>query len=141
VATNGQTETTLQTNGWAPLTIAYKKRLIDLLVLIQCQDQQALTVAYLIGTGPSLSVYTSWAVASGEQEGATIKFYLSNSMLAKNRMATNSVDFGATSYVLSQETLHEIGEDVELFTITAFPMVFVYNVRMTTLWGLDLFRA
>lgn len=61
MATNGQTETTLQTNGWAPLTIAYKKRLIDLLVLIQCQDQQALTVAYLIGTGGPLSAFYDWA--------------------------------------------------------------------------------
>jgi hypothetical protein len=61
VATNGQTETTLQSYGWAPLSIAYKKRLIDLLGQIHCQDAQALTVAYVVGTGGPLSAFYDWA--------------------------------------------------------------------------------
>jgi hypothetical protein len=83
--------------------LSVRKSVLELLNQVQCNGERAFGKDYLIGTGPSLSVYTSWVVASGEQEGATIKFYLSNSMLAKNRMATNSVDFGATSNGLSEE--------------------------------------
>jgi hypothetical protein len=93
----------VQDINFVPLDLSVRKSVLELLNQVQCNGDRAFDTAYLIGTGPSLSVYTTWAVTSGSQEGATIKYYLSNSLLAKNRMATNSVDFGATSNGLSEE--------------------------------------
>lgn len=52
--TNGQAELTLEQNYWAPLSVAYKKRLIDQLGTIQCQGSKALASAYLVGLGAQL---------------------------------------------------------------------------------------
>jgi hypothetical protein len=39
--------------GWVPLSVAYKKKVIDVLGTIKCDDEQALTTAYVIGEGIS----------------------------------------------------------------------------------------
>jgi hypothetical protein len=134
VATNGQTEATLQTNGWAPLTIAYKKRLIDQLGLVQCQNEQALQVAYLVGMGGPIAAFDDWA-----QEYSTNsfvqKYFDSNTTLSITALQDGTphhrgqwaaqkttypsphpagdVDFGSTMYVLDDQTLKSIGEDAE----------------------------
>jgi hypothetical protein len=93
---------------YVPLDLSVRKSVLQLLNQVQCNGEQVFHTTYLIGTGPSLSVYTSWAVASNSNEGTTVKFYQSNSMSAKRRMVTSSVDFGATSNGLSDEWYPQI---------------------------------
>jgi hypothetical protein len=93
---------------YVPLDLSVRKSVLQLLNQVQCNGEQVFYTTYLIGTGPSLSVYTSWAVTSNSHQGATVKFYQSNSMSAKKRMVTNSVDFGATSNGLSDEWYPQI---------------------------------
>jgi hypothetical protein len=43
----------MSTQGWAPLTVAYRKMTIDVLGTVTCDDEEVLTTAYLIGEGTS----------------------------------------------------------------------------------------
>jgi hypothetical protein len=53
IHTNQRVSDRVSTQGWSPLTVAYRKKIIDVLGTIECDNDKALTTAYLIGEGTS----------------------------------------------------------------------------------------
>jgi hypothetical protein len=103
---------------FVPLNVSLRKRLIDRLVSVQCNGQKAVTTPYLIGIGPALPLYTSWAVAQSGLS-AKVKYYVSTSKEAKKNLATGDEDFGTTNDGLSARWLG-VMDDVALMPAAAF---------------------
>ncbi len=53
IYTNQHVSDHMSALGWAPLTVAYRKMIIDVLGTVTCDDEEVLTTAYLIGEGTS----------------------------------------------------------------------------------------
>jgi hypothetical protein len=103
---------------FVPLNVSLRKRLIDRLTSVQCNGQKAVTTPYLIGIGPALPLYTSWAVA---QSGlaSKVKYYASTSKEAKENLASHDEDFGTTNDGLSPKWLSLIS-DVAIMPAAVF---------------------
>ena len=61
VQTNQHVSDRMTLLGWSPLTVAYKKKIIDVLGTIRCDNASVLTTAYLIGAGTSRPALTDLA--------------------------------------------------------------------------------
>jgi hypothetical protein len=102
--------------------VTLRKRLIDLLNTIQCNNRQVYTTAYLVGVGPSLPLYTAWAVARSSTD-TKVKYYLSSaSTEAAQQLVSYDTDFGATDSGLSESWQVAI-PDLALLPITAYATV------------------
>ena len=105
----------------APLPVSFRKKLISLLGDVQCNDKQAYSTSFLIGTGTQIGLFTSWSVAwSSTQTRA--KFYLSSSTTGKDRLVNNNSDFSVTSNGLESSYVAQM-PDAELVPTTAFALV------------------
>jgi hypothetical protein len=80
----------------APLPVSFRKRLIGLLGNVQCNNQQAYTTSFLIGTGTQVGLFTSWSVAWSSST-TEMKYYESLSETAKQQLQTYDEDYGVTS--------------------------------------------
>lgn len=60
---NDQAASTANTLGYTSLSTMYKRRLIDALGTITCNNQQALSTAFILGSGAPFSVMQAWAGA------------------------------------------------------------------------------
>jgi hypothetical protein len=92
VMTNQHVSDRVTTGGWAPLTVAYRKKIIDVLGTIQCDSDQVLTTAYLIGEGTSRPALTDLA---GQYTSATVtqKYFTSDMATAITDMREGTVLF------------------------------------------------
>lgn len=100
--------------------------MIHQLPTVRCSGEQAYATTYLIGTGPPLPVYTSWAIA--RTSGTTkLKFFESEPTPAKQLLVTYQEDYGATSNGLSA-TWHSRMPDVALMPVAVYAIVPGYNI-------------
>jgi hypothetical protein len=100
---------------------------IDQLPTVRCNGEQAYTTAYLVGAGPQLPVYTSWAIA--RTSGTTqLKFFESEPTPAKKLLVTYQEDYGATSNGLSA-TWYSLMPDVALMPVAVYAIVPGYNIQ------------
>ncbi len=98
----------------------------DQLPTVRCNGEQAYATTYLIGTGPPLPVYTSWAIA--RTSGTTkLKFFASEPTPAKQLLVTYQEDYGATSNGLSATWYSRI-PDVALMPVAVYAIVPGYNM-------------
>jgi hypothetical protein len=51
--------------GWAPLSVAFKKKVIDVLGTVECEGELALTTAYVMSEGIDRSALSDMAVNYG----------------------------------------------------------------------------
>jgi hypothetical protein len=108
--------------NFVPLDVTLRKRLIDLLNTVVCNGKQVYTTNYLVGVGPSLPLYTAWAVLRDSLD-TKVKYYLASaSTEAPQQLATYDSDFGATDSGLAESWYSAIS-DLGLLPITAYAAV------------------
>jgi hypothetical protein len=108
--------------NFVPLDVTLRKRLIDLLNTVVCNNRQVYTTDYLVGVGPSLPLYTAWAVARSSTD-IKVKYYLASaSTEAAQQLASYDTDFGATDSGLPA-SWHSLAPDIALLPITAYAAV------------------
>jgi hypothetical protein len=107
--------------NFAPLHVTYRRKLLDLLSAVECNGAQAFSTAFLLGSGPSLPLYTSFAVARSSTT-SKIKFYDSADEVGKLQLVSYDSDFGATDSGLSSSWYNRI-PDVAILPVTAFAIV------------------
>lgn len=118
----------LATNsGRVPIDVSLRKNILDLFTSVRCNDEQALATSYLVGAGPSLPLYTAWAVAQSTS-ASTVKYFEATSAQAKQQLRTFDELFGATSNGLEAEWYSAI-PDVALVPATIYAIVPGYNLR------------
>jgi phosphate transport system substrate-binding protein len=118
----------LATNsGRVPIDVSLRKNILDLFTSVRCNDEQALATSYLVGAGPSLPLYTAWAVAQSTS-ASTVKYFEATSAQAKQQLRTFDEQFGATSNGLEAEWYSAI-PDVALVPATIYAIVPGYNLR------------
>jgi hypothetical protein len=71
---NDQVITAVSSLGYMPLAFDYRSKLVDAIGTIRCNGELALPTAYLLGTGPSYGVYTSWSTDYSSST-ASLKIY------------------------------------------------------------------
>jgi serine/threonine protein kinase/ABC-type phosphate transport system substrate-binding protein len=128
--TNQRVSDRVSTGGWAPLTVAYKKKIIDVLGTIMCDDENVLTTAYLIGEGTSRPALTDLA---GQYTSATVtqKYFTSDMATAITDMREGAIDYadlttGVTSSQLAL-TISEVAH-LDLVPILAYAAMATYNI-------------
>jgi hypothetical protein len=107
--------------NFVPLDVTYRKKLIDLLATVRCNGAQAYTTNFLVGSGPSLPLYTSFAVARSSTT-TKLKFYQTTANAAKQQLITYDSDFGATNNGLSSSWVSQM-RDAALLPVTVFAVV------------------
>jgi hypothetical protein len=107
--------------NFVPLDVTYRKKLIDLLATVRCNGAQAYTTNFLLGSGPSLPLYTSFAVARSSTT-TKLKFYETTANGAKQQLITYDSDFGATNNGLSSSWVSQM-RDAALLPVTVFAVV------------------
>jgi hypothetical protein len=107
--------------NFVPLDVTYRKKLVDLLSTVQCNGAQAYTTAYLLGSGPALPLYTSFAVARSSTT-TKVKFFETTANAAKQQLITYDSDFGATNNGLSNSWIKQM-PDSTFLPVTAFAIV------------------
>jgi phosphate transport system substrate-binding protein len=80
---------------FVPLEVRLRTKVLDLLAQVQCNQRAALDTSYVVGAGPSLPVFTAWAVDQSTSK-TTIKYYEATSLQAKQQLASLDEHFGAT---------------------------------------------
>lgn len=75
VQTNDRAATTVSGLGWGPLSISYKRALIAKFATVECNDEEALKRAYIIGMGGTIRAVNDWAVTY-ESSSFVQKFYV-----------------------------------------------------------------
>jgi len=108
--------------NFVPLDVTLRKRLIDLLNTVVCNNRQVYTTDYLVGVGPSLPLYTAWAVARGSTD-VKVKYYLASATTeAAQQLASHDTDFGATDSGLPGSR-YSLAPDIALLPVTAYAAV------------------
>lgn len=109
--------------NFVPLDVTLRKRLIDLLNTVACNNEQAYTTNYLVGVGPALPLYTGWSVARSSSLDNKVKYYLASaSTEAPEQLASYDSDFGASNSGVNSSWLSTI-PDLAVLPITAYATV------------------
>jgi ABC-type phosphate transport system substrate-binding protein len=83
---NDQAASAANTLGYTTLSTMYKRRLIDELGTIICNGQQALSTAFILGSGAPFSVMQAWA-NSYQASQLTVKYNAVSTQAGINAMA------------------------------------------------------
>ncbi len=86
---NDYAVTLAQNEGFVSLDIAYRRRLMDTLGTITCDDVRATSSAYVIGLGAPQPVYTAWA-AEYRQSNFKMKFFTGDALTSTKYMQTGA---------------------------------------------------
>jgi hypothetical protein len=84
---NDYAVTLAQNEGFVSLDIAYRRRLMDTLGTITCDNVRATSSAYVIGLGAPQPVYTAWA-AEYRQSNFKMKFFTGDALTSTKYMQT-----------------------------------------------------
>jgi hypothetical protein len=94
--------------GWAPLSVAFKKKVIDVLGTVECEGELALTTAYVIGEGIARPALVDMA---GNYESNTFsqKYFVSDVHTAVRDIGQGT-DYPSTrTTLIPHEFLHKCG--------------------------------
>ncbi|ELR22246.1 protein kinase domain containing protein [Acanthamoeba castellanii str. Neff] len=128
IHTNDGASQALLDLNFVPLDVTLRKRLIDLLNTVACNNEQAYTTNYLVGVGPALPLYTGWSVARSSSLDNKVKYYLASaSTEAPEQLASYDSDFGASNSGVNSSWLSTI-PDLAVLPITAYATVPGYNI-------------
>lgn len=94
---------------FVPLSVSLRKQILDSMESVRCNGQKVSNTAYLVGLGPVNAPLTSWASAQ-RSSTVRIKYYLSNSTVAKSTLETDSEDFGMVPDGLTPEWYARISD-------------------------------
>lgn len=105
----------------APLPVSFRKKLISLLGDVQCNDKQAYSTSFLIGTGTQIGLFTSWSVAwsSGSTE---MKYYESLPEVSNQQLETYDADYSVTSTGIGEQWFSRI-PDLAVLPAAAYAVV------------------
>lgn len=111
---------------YAALNTVLRKSMLDELATIQCNGEQALTTAYLVGEGPPIPTYESWAT-DYESASFRLKYYSSGTVGAISSLLADAIDFGVSA---SQLTAAQklVLPDAKLVPSLVFAVNFAYNI-------------
>jgi hypothetical protein len=90
--TNDRAGTTINAQGWGALAIVYKRALINSFGTIKCNNQTALSTAYIIGMGGTIRAVDDWAVAYTSNSFVE-KYYVYDSPTTINQMIAGTYPF------------------------------------------------
>ena len=132
--TNDRAGTTINAQGWGALAIVYKRALINSFGTVKCNNETALSTAYIIGLGGGIRAVDDWAVSYASNSFVQ-KFYYSDTANAITQMIQGTIDFGALSFEPTEEQWAQM-PSVQLVPVLGQAVIPSYNVR-TTLSGVD----
>ncbi len=133
--------------GWVPLSVAYKKNVIDVLGTIECDGEPALTTAYVIGEGISRPALVDLA-SNYNSNTFTQKYFASDVPTAvrditqgtlvqqlcpgaqlglTDRIGAGAIDFAAVTTGATLEQVHV--ENVTIIPVLGYAAFPCYNVR------------
>jgi hypothetical protein len=124
--TNGRVATTINNLGWGSITIGYERTLIDSFGTVQCNNETALSKAYIIGMGGDIPAVDDWAVTYTSNSFVE-NYYVYDSPTTFTQMIAGTIDFGAVSYEPTAQQWAEM-PSVELVPVLGQAGLASYNV-------------
>jgi hypothetical protein len=126
VQTNTRVATTISSQGWGPLTIVYERALINSFGTVQCNNDTALSTAYIIGMGGTITALDDWTAAYTSNSFVE-KYYIYDTPTAITQMIEGTLDFGALSYAPDAQQWAQM-PSVQLVPVLGQAGIPAYNV-------------
>jgi phosphate transport system substrate-binding protein len=128
IYTNQHVSDHMSTQGWAPLTVAYRKMIIDELGIVTCDGEEVLTTAYLIGEGTSRPALSDLA---GQYPSSVVaqKYFTSDMATAIVDMKQRAIDYAdvTTGVTASQLSGTEVA-NMDIVPVLGYAVFPCYNV-------------
>lgn len=125
---NDQAAVTASNNGWAALTIQYKRDLLTTYQSVMCNGVDPLIKNHVVGVGSVLNVLDDWILAFPANDFVQ-KFFTADTTSSIQLMASGALDFASVVYYPSPEqwaTMPDVGI-VPVVVQAIVPFYFVRN--------------
>lgn len=113
-------------SAYVSLDDTHRAEMLNIITDVICNGQHSLTTAFLLGAGPPIPTYASWA-SDYNNAGFSLKYYTKNSLVGIQDLEDGSIDFASTGGALNSLQQAAL-PDAMLVPVVSYGYVFAYNI-------------